>query len=561
MCGNPVYNGAEPQGIVHLTGHAILADTSLMPIQQLTNTFMRSLSIAFAVLLFAAPPVHAENVIRWSSTGDAITLDPHAQNEGMTLATAQQIYEPMVNRDETMALTPGLALTWGLTDDPAVWEFSLREGVTFHDGRAFTADDVVFSFERALKPTSDMKDIIGTVREVIAVDDLTVRVVTDGPNPILPQQINDIFIMSRGWAVDNAVTEPQDVASGQETYAVRHTNGTGPFVLDLREPEVRTVLVKNKAWWGLQEEKPHNVDRIIFTPVSNAATRVAALLSGELDFVLDTPVQDLARVRRTSGLTVQSAAEVRAIFIGMDTGREELRSSNVKGKNPFADIRVRRAMNMAVDRQAIVQRIMRGMAEPAGMLLSPGIGGYTAEIDALPPLDPDAARALLKEAGYPDGFSVTLDCTNDRYMNDEAVCQAVVGMLARIGIKVRLDAKSKTLHFPKIQNEQTDFYLLGWGSGTMDSHYHLNFLAMPDRAWNRTGLYDPDLFAIIDGIATETDLAKRDAMINQAWLRLKAADVYIPLHHQGLAWAMKDRLRLPIQPDNQPQFRLARITD
>ncbi|MEQ8508935.1 MAG: ABC transporter substrate-binding protein [Rhodospirillaceae bacterium] len=519
---------------------------------------MRHIIFAF-ILLFAAQPAVAENVVRWAAQGDAITLDPHAQNEGMTLATAQQIYEPLVNRAETMALTPALALSWRLMEDRTVWEFKLRQGVMFHEGQSFTADDVVFTFERALKPTSDMKDIIGTVREAVAIDPYTVQIKTDGPNPILPQQITDIFIMSRSWAEDNEVTEPQDTASGQETYAVRHANGTGPFVLELREPDVRTVLVRNPNWWGLSELNPHNIDRIIFTPISNAATRVAALLSGELDFVLDTPVQDLARMRRTPGLSVQSTAEVRAIFMGLDTGRAELRSSNVKGKNPFADIRVRQAMNMAIDRQAIVQRIMRGMAEPAGMLLSPGIGGYTAEIDALPPLDPDRARALLAEAGYADGFSVTLDCTNDRYMNDEAICQAVVGMLARIGVRVRLDAKSKTLHFPKIQNNETDFYLLGWGSGTMDSHYHLDFLAMPDRVWNRTGLNDPELFAMIDAIATETDLPKRDAMINEAWLRVKAAEVYIPLHHQGLAWAMKNRLSLPIQPDNQPQFRLARI--
>lgn len=522
---------------------------------------MRFLIVALVLFSFSDATLHAETVIRWSAQGDAITLDPQAQNEGMTLATAQQIYEPLVNRDENMKLTPGLALSWGLMDDTTVWEFILRQGVVFHDGRAFTADDVVFSFARALMPTSDMKDIIGTVLEAVAVDEFSVQIVTDGPNPILPQQITDIFIMSRGWSEENGVTGPQDVASGEETYAVRHTNGTGPFVLEAREPDVRTVLTKNSQWWGLKEDNAHNIDRIIFTPVSNAATRVAALLSNELDFVLDTPVQDLARIRRTPGLTVQSAAEVRAIFMGLDTGRAELRSSNIKGKNPFSDIRVRQAMNMAVDRKAITQRIMRGMAEPAGMLLSPGIGGYTKEIDALPLLDPDASRALMVDAGYPDGFSVTLDCTNDRYMNDEAICQAVVGMLARIGITVRLDAKTKALHFPKIQNNETDFYLLGWGSGTMDSHYHLNFLAMPDRAWNRTGFDDPDLFSMIDDVAIETDLVKRNAMINEAWLRLKAAEVYIPLHHQGLAWAMKDRLRLPIQPDNLPQFRLAKVAD
>ena len=512
-----------------------------------------------SVQAYAPGQAHAENVIRWSSQGDAMTMDAHAQNEGMTLATAQQIYEPLVNRNEAMALEPALAVSWRLTDDPTVWEFNLRDGVTFHDGRPFSADDVVFSFERALKPTSDMKDIIGTVRHAVAVDDLTVRIITDGPNPILPQQINDIFIMSRGWAEENGVTEPQDTASGEETYAVRHTNGTGPFVLERREPDVRTVVVKNPNWWGLSEANPHNIDRIVFTPVTNAATRVAALLSGELDFVLDTPVQDLARVRRTPGLKVQTTAEVRAIFLGLNTGRAELRSSDVQGKNPFADIRVRQAMNMAVDREAIVSRIMRGLAEPAGMLLSPGIGGYTEEIDTLPTFDPDQARALLAQAGYADGFSVQLDCTNDRYHNDEAICQAVVGMLARVGIRVRLDAKTKTLHFPKIQNNETDFYLLGWGSGTMDSHYHLDFLAMPNRSWNQTGLNDPQLFALIDGIAVETNLPKRDRMINEAWLRLKESSVYIPLHHQGLAWSMKETLDLPIQPDNQPQFRLARV--
>ena len=520
---------------------------------------MRGLVYTFVALALCPSLALADNLIRWSSQGDAMTLDAHAQNEGMTLATAQQIYEPLVNRTKDMTLEPALATSWGLTGDPTVWEFTLREGVTFHDGRPFTADDVVFTFERALKPTSDMKDIIGTVSHTVAVDDYTVQIVTTGPNPILPQQINDIFVMSRGWAEEHGVTEPQDSASNEETYAVRHANGTGPFVVELREPDVRTVVNRNDAWWGLNEDNPHNIDRIVFTPVANAATRVAALLSGELDFVLDTPVQDLARVRRTPGLKVQTTAEVRAIFMGLNTGRAELVTSDVKGKNPFADIRVRQAMNMAVDREAIVSRIMRGLAEPAGMLLSPGIGGYTEEIDALPPFDPERARALLADAGYPDGFSVTLDCTNDRYLNDEAICQAVVGMLARIGIRVRLDAKTKTLHFPKIQNDQTDFYLLGWGSGTMDSHYHLDFLAMPDRAWNRTGFNDPDLFALIDGIAVETDLTKRDQMINAAWLRLKTAQVYIPLHHQGLAWTMKDTLDLPIQPDNQPQFRLARI--
>ena len=520
---------------------------------------MHSIAFFTVMAMSAISAALAENTVRWSSQGDAMTMDPHSQNEGMTLALGKQVHESLILRTHTMSLEPGLATSWGLTDDPTVWEFTLRQGVAFHDQRPFTADDVVFSFERALQPTSDMKDIIGTVQRVIAIDDYTVQITTSGPNPILPQQVTEIFVMSRGWAEEHGVTEPQDTASGEETYAVRHTNGTGPFVLELREPEVRTVVTKNRGWWGLQNKNPHNVDHVIHTPVGNSATRVAALLSGELDFVLDTPVQDLDRVRRTPGLKVQSTPEVRAIFIGMNTGVAELSSSDVRGSNPFSDIRVRQAMNMAINREAIVARIMRGMAEPAGMLLSPGIGGYTDEIDALPPFDPERARYLIAEAGYPEGFSVTFDCPNDRYHKDEAICQAVVGMLARIGVRVRLNAKSKTLHFPKIQNDRTDLYLLGWGSSTMDSHYHLDFLAMPDRAWNRTGIQDQVLFDLINSMAVETDLAKRNAMINEAWMRLKAAQVYIPLHHQRLAWTMKESLSLPIQSDNQPQFRLGRV--
>ena len=520
---------------------------------------MRRFALPLLLLALTVSPASAANLIRWSSQGDALTMDPHAQNEGMTLAVNKQIYESLILRSETMALEPGLALSWGLMDDATVWEFKLRQGVTFHEGQPFTSEDVVFTFERALKPSSDMKDLIGTIREVIAVDDYTVHISTSGPNPILPQQLTHIFVMSRSWAEEYGVAEPQDTVSNEETYAVRHTNGTGPFVLELREPAVRTIVVKNDSWWGLTENNSHNIDRIIHTPVANAATRIAAQLSGELDFVIDTPIQDLNRVRRTSGLKVKSIPEVRAIFLGMNTGVTELESSDIRGRNPFADIRVRQAINLAVNREAIVTHIMRGMAEPAGMLLSPGIHGYSDEINALPQFDPDRARSLLTDAGYPDGFTVTLDCPNDRYHNDEAICQAIVGMLSRVGVRVRLDANSKTLHFPKIQNHKTDFYMLGWGSSTMDGHSHLDFLAMPKRTWNRTGLNDPVLFELIDGMAVETDLAKRDRMMNEAWMRLKESQVYIPLHHQRLAWTMKESLDLPIQPDNQPQFRLARL--
>jgi len=501
--------------------------------------------------------VQAANILRWASQGDAMTLDPHAQNEGQTLTFVQQIYEPLIERAPNLDKVPCLALSWRLVD-PTTWEFKLRPNVRFHDGRPFTADDVVFSFQRALSPTSDMREIIGSVAAVEAVDPLTVRIKTKGPDPILPDEVTNIYIMSHGWSAEHGVLKPQDTAAAQETFAVRHADGTGAFVLDLREPDVRTTWKRNPSWWGLQEY-PHNLDGIVYVPVRNAATRVAALLSGELDFVLDPPLQDLPRLETAGSLVVQRAPEARPIFLGMNEGEKELQSSSIKGRNPFADIRVRKAMNMAVDVNAIVRAIMRGQAVPAGNVIPPGAHGYDKARDVHLPFDREGAKALLAEAGYPDGFDVRLDCPNDRYINDEAICQAVVGMLARVGIKVTLDLKPRSLHFPKIQNNKTDFYMLGWLPDTYDAHNSLLFLASPHSIWNRTGFTDQRMFELIDAMAMETDVAKRDAEIAEASRLLRDGYSYIPLHHQMLAWVTRKGVQVPITPSNKPHFRYARF--
>lgn len=515
-------------------------------------------ALTLAVLL--ATPAQAENVLRWASQGDGFTLDPHAQNEGMTHTINRQILEPLVERRPDLSKIPALAVSWSLVN-PTTWEFKLRPGVTFHDGRPFSADDVVFSFKRAMMPTSDVKEVISTLKDIVAVDPLTVHITTEGPDPIFPDKVTNLYVMSKGWAEEHKVTAPQETASGEETYAVRHSNGTGPFKLELREPDVRTIMVKNADWWGLKEADYAglNVDRIVFTPIANAATRVAALLSGELDFLLDPPIQDIARIDSSGQFTLQHVPEVRSIFLGMNTGDKQLKNSSLKGRNPFSDIRVRRAMNMAVDVAAISKRIMRGQAQPAGYVVPPGVHGYQPDLDQHLPFDPDGAKKLLTEAGYPDGFDVRLDCPNDRYLNDEEICQAVTGMLARIGVKVNLDLKPRTLHFPKLQNNETDFYMLGWGTITTDAHYHLSFLGLPTSPWNRTGYRDPKMEALIDDLAVETDIAKRDAMIREASVRLRDGYAVIPLHTQFLTWATRKAVTLPITADNLPSFRYARF--
>jgi peptide/nickel transport system substrate-binding protein len=510
------------------------------------------------IAAMAAGAASAET-LRWARAGDSLTLDPHAQNEGPTHTLAHQIYEPLIIRDQTGAFEPALATDWSVNeDDPNVWTFELREGVTFHDGSDFTAEDVVFSFERAKSETSAMKELLTSITEIRAVDDNTVEFVTDGPNPILPANFTNLFIMDSGWAEANDVVAVQDIANGETTYAATNANGTGPYTLASREPDVRTVLEANPDYWGVGEF-PLGYDRIEYTPIQNAATRVAALLSGEVDFIQDVPVQDLERVDGTDGLVVKSAPQNRTIFLGMNIGADDIERDDVDGANPLADVNVRRAMNQVINRDAIRQVVMRDQSQPTGVIAPPFVNGWTEALDTVPEADIDAAKALMEEAGYGDGFSIQLDCPNDRYVNDEAICQAVAGMLGQIGITVNLNAQSKALHFPLIQNGTTDFYLLGWGVPTYDSEYVFNFLVHTkegDRgSWNPTGFSDPELDAKIVSLASETDLEARNATIAEIWDVVQEEQLYIPLHHQVLNWGMTESVGTEVSPEDDPKFK------
>lgn len=515
---------------------------------RLSTSGLTGASLAATALVGAlAAPAAAENVLRWTSQGDALTLDPHAQNEGPTIAMNGQIYESLVTRDPALALQPELATSWEGGEDG--WVFTLREGVTFHDGADFTAEDVKFSIERAQSGSSDYKEQVVSIQKVEVIDDYTVKLVTDGANPILPNEITSLYIMDKGWAEANNVVKPQDYAASEETFAVRNANGTGPFKVVSRAPDELTVLEANADWWG-KSEFPGNIDRIEYRPIKNAATRVAALLSGEVDFVLDPPLQDLERIKGADGLGVETVAQIRSIFFGMDEGIEELRTSDVKGKNPFADPKVRMAMNLAIDKEAIKRVVMEGLSFPTGMITPPGVLGNTPELDESYGFDVERAKALLEEAGYPDGFTVQLDCPNDRYNNDEKICQAAVAMLAKVGVTVNLEAIPKAQHFPKIQNRMTDFYMLGWGVPTLDSHYVFSYLLATDGSWNATGYSSPRVDEITTEIATELDVEKRTGLIDEAWRVIKSDAPYIPIHHQVIAWGLSDKFDIPIAADD-----------
>jgi peptide/nickel transport system substrate-binding protein len=498
--------------------------------------------------------------ITWARTGDALTLDPHSQNEGPTHNLLQQIYEPLILREYTGKLLPTLAVSWKVTDDPSVWEFKLRQGVRFHNGDPFDADDVVFSIERALQPTSDMKAILSSVEAVTKVDDYTVHFKTMGPNPILPEQLTTIYIMDKEWSEANNTVTVEDYKSRKDNFAARNANGTGPYAVVSREQDVRTVLKLFDGYWG-KGQVPLGIETITYVTIKKDETRVAALLSGEVDFVQDMPVQDIERVQKTPGLRVNLGQENRSIFLGMDVGSTDLKSDDVQGKNPFADKRVRQAINVAIDRDGIRRAVMRNQSKPSGMVIGPFVNGYSEIWGKAPAVDVGKARTLLHEAGYANGFSITFYCPNDRYLSDEGICQAVVPMLARIGIKANLVSQSKTKHFPAIQNGEAELYLLGWGVPTYDSEYAFSFLHHTRTGrygvWNLTRYSNPELDKSIEALSSEIDIAKRNAAIGEIWKTLQDETIYIPLHDQLIAYAMKSDLDVPVSPDNWVHMKFA----
>ncbi|RDB44321.1 ABC transporter substrate-binding protein [Halomonas sp. DQ26W] len=500
--------------------------------------------------------------LRWTRSADSLTMDPHSQNEGPTHSVNHQIFDTLLYQDMDVEYQPGLATEWHVKEGaPTVWVFKIREGVTFHEGQSLTADDVAFSLNRARHEHADMRGLLTSISEVRATDDYTVEVETHEPNPLLPNNLTNLFIMSREWAEEHGVEEPQNYAAGEETHAVRNANGTGPFRVESREPDVRTVFVRNDEYWGI-DHYPLEISRLVFTPIESASTRVAALLSGEVDFLQETPVQDIERLGNAPGLKNEQGAENRTIFLGMQMGAATLETADTDD-NPFADRRVREAINLAVDANTIQVAVMRGNSEPAGMIAPPFVNGYSEEMDEVLPADLDRAQELMAEAGYGYGFRVTLQCPNDRYVNDEQICQAVVSMLARIGITVDLVAQTRSLHFAELARGEYDFYMLGWGVPTMDSEYVFNYLyhtKEDDRGtWNFTGYSDERVDELTVGMAQETNQDTRNEMISEAWQIVHDEIVYIPIHHQMLTWSMRDDIDFKVQSENTPHFKYLRF--
>jgi peptide/nickel transport system substrate-binding protein len=519
------------------------------------------LTTALVGLAAASGPSYAAG-FKWANDGDIGAMDPYTRQETVQLSFLANIYEPLVRWNRDLKLEPALAASWQQTS-PTVWRFHLRPGVKWQDGSPFTADDVVFSIGRILAPTSVMRAPLGAVKEIRKVDDTTIDIETRQPDPILLQELTNFMIMSKAWCEAHNATAPVAIdATKDENFAVRNAMGTGPFRLTLREPDRRTIVEKNPTWW----DKPtHNLDTVEFDVIGSAPTRVAGLLTGELDMIYSVPPQDIERISHTQGLKLLQKPELRTIFLGMDQSRDELLKSDVKGKNPFKDLRVRQAFSLAIDENAIASRIMRGQAHPTWTMWGPGINGYNPALDKRPAVDLPRAKQLLTEAGYPDGFRVTMDCPNDRYVNDEAICTAVVSMLARVGVKVDLNAQTKSRFFGEINTPRfnTSFYLLGWTPSTYDAHNALYALLGSRNGQrgevNDGGYSNPALDTLIGEIGVETDQAKRGQLIDQANQIVQHDVASIPLHQQVIVWASKSNVDLAQMADNYFPYRYVHV--
>lgn len=493
--------------------------------------------------------------MRWAGANDILTVDPHAQNHQTTHAFLQQVYESLVRYDKAYKIEPALATKWTQIS-PTQIRFELRKGVKFHDGAPFTADDVVFSLTRAMTPPSNMQSAVQSVKEVKKVDDHTVDLILKGPSPILLRELTEARIMNKAWAEKNNSLKSQDYAAKEENFAARNANGTGPFIMGGWQPDVKVTLKKNPNWW----DKPTgNIDEVVFTPIKSAATRSAALISGQVDFVADPPPQDLARMKGSPDIKLIEGAENRTIFLGLDQFRDELPGAGTPGKNPLKDKRVRQALYQAIDSAGLHSRTMRNLSVPAGTMVAPMVHGWSKALDErAAKYDVEAAKKLLADAGYPNGFALKLDCPNDRYVNDEAICQAVTAMWTRIGVKTTLQAAPMSQFVTRVMNSDVSAYLFGWGVATFDALYSLDSLMATKDGKTSAGVYNAGRFSNaeldtkIGQIKVEMDIAKRDALLADALKLVKDEYLYLPVHHQIRPWAMRNNVETQHRADDRP---------
>ncbi|MEQ6917478.1 ABC transporter substrate-binding protein [Halomonas aquatica] len=471
----------------------------------------------------------AENSLRMAYDADPVSLDIHEQLSGGILQLSHMTFDPLVRWNKDLTFEPRLATGWEQVDDTTM-RMTLRDDVEFHSGNAFSADDVVWTVER-LKRSPDFKAIFEPIESVTALDDTTVEIKTSKPYPLLLNLATYVFPMDSAFysGTDEDGDPKDEIVKNGNSYASSHLSGTGPYVVTERQQGVRIGFERFDDYWD--EESPGNVDNIVMTPISENATRVAALLSGDVDFIAPVPPNDLDRVREDENVQLVTMSGTRIILFHMNQERVEA----------FQDPRVRQAFSYAVNQEGIADRLMKGFATPAAQF-SPA--GYAGHVEGLEPrYDLEKAKQLMAEAGFEDGFEITMMAPNNRYVNDAKIAQAVAAMLARINVTVDLKTLPKAQYWGEYDDRVADMMMIGWHADTEDSaNFHEYLTACPDAdtgagQYNAGNYCNPELDKLVAEANLEVDLAKRAEMLQQVEQALYDDAAFVPLHWQDLAWA------------------------
>ncbi len=516
---------------------------------------------AIAMLVLGAQGVSAQDkTLKWGASREIASLDPYSYGDTFTLSVLNHVYEGLVRYTGDLQIEPALAESWE-TVSPTVWRFKLRKGVIFHNSSSFTADDVVASLTRVTHEASPLKGNLPAYKSSRKVDDSTVEIEVTGPYPLLLNDLTNIFILNKAWLETNNATLPTDSGKGIKGYATDNANGTGPFLVESRRVDSKTVFAANPKWW----DKPrHNIGKIEFIPVASAATRVAALLSGEIDFTNVAPLQDLPRLSASPDVKVLQTNELRTVVFAMNLN-DKLFESDVADKNPFKDKRIREALYRAIDIDAVQKRAMRGLSRNTGAIVAPAIPGYTAEQEPRLPFDLDGAKKLLADAGYPNGFSFNFNCQNDSLVNEEEFCQAVASMWSRAGLRPNLSMGPRSQQTPKRVKGDFDVVSFGWANEPMIDAYSILIQVVHSKSgsagvfnWGNWGR--PEIDALIDKAGVELDRAKRLPLMSEALMIAKREHLFIPLHNQPMAWAMRATVGSTVQAsDNKPRLWLTQM--
>ena len=524
-------------------------------VRRLTTRAARSACCLALGGLLALPAAHAAS-LRVATAFDPQTMDPHSLALQYHTRVAFQIYESLVGRDQNYHLVPVLATSWEQTD-PLTWRFKLRPDVHFHDGSVFSAEDAVFSFERALAPPSQRQFVLKGVKRVRTVDPLTIAFELAAPDASLPQKLVLVAMMNKRWSLAHHVERAQDFNARQETFAVRNANGTGAYQLERYEPDIRTTLKAFPQWWNRKSADKGNVDAASFLTIRSDATRLAALHSGEVDVVLDPPYQDVEQLRHDPAVAVTQVGDIATDYLAFDQASAALPGvapgPDGKPRNPFKDLRVRRAVYQAINIDLVIQKVLKGLATATGDLLAPEFGAPAEAAGPRLRYDPVHARELLREAGYPDGFDLTMDCVNVAFR--EHVCQAIAAMLTQVGIRTTLHTSPGTQFFPMITQGKVSLAEFGFTGTSEDAWQSLNGLL---HTWDANGggtfnagrYSNPRLDALIDAVRTELDAGNRRTLVTGA-LKLAGDDIaYVPLYRRTLSWAMQKNVQVVMLPDD-----------